>query len=53
MYYDAFDMRDDHELETIFSEDAVPTQLNFQDLNEDDIVTELPFPLFQDWIVEG
>ena len=53
MYYDAFDMRDDYELETIFPEDAVPTQLNFQDLNEDDLVTELPFPLFQDWLIEG
>lgn len=53
MYYDAFDMRDEHEIESIFPEDAVPTQLNFQDLHEDYIVTELRFALFQDWLVEG
>ena len=42
MYYDGFDMRDEHEIDSIFSEDAVPTQLNFQDFShEDDMVTEL------------
>ena len=53
MYYDAFDMRDDHDIDVIFPEDAVPTQLNFQDLHEEDNVTEFPFILFQDWLVEG
>lgn len=53
MWYDAFDMRDDHEMETIFPQDAVPPQLNFQDLTEDDLVTELRFATFQDWLMEG
>ena len=53
MYYDAFDMRDEHDIDVIFPEDAVPTQLNFQDLHEEDNVTEFPFTLFQDWLVEG
>jgi hypothetical protein len=53
MYYDAFDMRDEHDIDLIFPEDAVPTQLNFKDLHEDDHVTEFRFSLFQDWLVEG
>ena len=53
MYDDAFDLRDDHEMETIVPEDALPSQLNFQYLREDDLVTELSFVSFQDWLVEG
>lgn len=52
MYFNAFDMRDEHDIDSIFPEDAVLTQLNFQDLHEDDTVTELRFSLFQDWLEE-
>ena len=53
MYDDAFDMRDDHHIDSIFSEDALPTQLKSQYLHEDDHVTEFRLGLFQDWLVEG
>ena len=53
MYYDAFDLREDHEIETIFPEDGVPLLLNFQDLREDDFITEISFTQFEDWLIEG
>ena len=53
LYYDAFDMRDTHEMQELFPEDAVPTQLNFQNLREEDTLHELRFHTFQDWLVEG
>ena len=53
MYFTDFDIRDDHELEHIFEENAVPASLNFQDLDEADYVTELTPAVFQDWLAEG
>ena len=53
IYYDAFDMRTDHEFEELFPEDAVPSQLNFQDLHDEDTLSKVSFNNFQDWLVEG
>ena len=53
MFYTEIDLRPETEIEEIFEEDAVPDGLNFQDTLDDERVTELSYPVFDEWLSEG
>ena len=52
-YYTDFDFMSDAELEEIFPEDDVPEGLHMQDLDPENIQTELSAQDFEDWLSEG
>ena len=53
MYYSNFDVLSPRELEELLPEDAVPEELNFQDIDEELPAVGLSRSMFVDWLVEG
>jgi hypothetical protein len=53
MFYTGFDWLSDEEMHHEFPEDAVPKDLNFQDLDACDASNELTAEDFVDWLQEG
>ena len=52
-YYTDFDFMSDAELEEVFPEDDVPAGLHMQDLDPENVQTELAAQDFEDWLSEG
>ena len=46
-------VRAEHEFEEVYPQDEVPATLNFQDLQDTELVHELDVRTFEEWLSEG